>query len=122
MKFLLDEDTSAKICRRLRHEGHTAEIAQRAGYANTKDPYVSDYADQIGAVFLSHDATYFAHRRKRIAMHGYHVLLRGSKRRSPDWFMANLPALLAKIEGCGVGFYEYREDDPEIDFARGRSG
>jgi hypothetical protein len=121
MKFLLDEDTSAKICSRLRQEGHRAETAQRAGYQGKKDEYVGDFADKIGGVLLSHDVTYHEDRKKTV-MHGRHVLLRGSKPRSPDWFMANLPALLAKIEGCGVGFYEMREDDHVISFMHGRNG
>jgi predicted nuclease of predicted toxin-antitoxin system len=80
MKFLLDEDTNAKICTRLREAGHRAEIAQRAGYSRTRDEYVAEFADEIGAVFLSHDVAFHRDRQK-VGTRGYHVLLIGPNER-----------------------------------------
>jgi len=119
MKFLLDEDSNAKICSRLRSAGHRAEIAQRAGYSHTRDEYVAEFADEIGAVFLSHDVVF--HRdRQRTVISGHHVLLIGGKRSSPTWVMEHLHALIAKIEGCGHGFYTL-EEDGTVSFVRGRA-
>ncbi len=120
MRFLFDEDTNAKTCARLRKQGHQAQIAQRVGYGGTKDEYVAEYADKIDAVFVSFDRNFHRDRQKRV-MKGHHVLLTGSKYHSPIWFLTHLPALLAKIDGRGPGFYELSEDGT-IDYVPPRVG
>jgi predicted nuclease of predicted toxin-antitoxin system len=109
MKFLFDEDTNAKTCSALRKLGHQAQMAQRVGYGGTKDEYVAEFADRIGAVFVSFDVVFHRDRQKQV-MKGFHVLLVGSKRRSPTWFVENLSALIAKIDGRGPGFFTLWED------------
>lgn len=74
MRFFLDQDVSAEVGGFLRQRGHDCWTAADAGLSADVDDDLSVYADNLGAVIVSHDRE-FGRRRQRNTI-GRHLWLR----------------------------------------------
>jgi len=71
--FLLDHDVDAAVAKVLRAAGHQCVRAAEVGLADAEDDDLSVFADEKGAVLLTHDRE-FSNRRRRNVF-GKHVRL-----------------------------------------------
>lgn len=55
MRFLLDHNVDARVCRILRDRGHDAWTASEAGHATSNDDDLVVYAAKMKAVLVTHD-------------------------------------------------------------------
>ena len=102
MRFVLDEDVDASVARYLREQGHEAWTVVDAGLGGADDDSVALYADDQGAVLLTHDAA--ATRRRRRFTFGRHAFLRCHQLEAIGLLEAHLPELvdLAARQQVGV--------------------
>lgn len=76
MRFVLDNDIDAALCAFLVRERHECWTAAQAGLAEADDDDLSVYADDRGAVLITHDAEFTS---RRVANpFGQHVRLKCS--------------------------------------------
>lgn len=74
MRFFLDQDVDARVGVFIRQRGHDSWTAADAGLSADRDDELSAYADDHGAVIVSHDRA-FAQRRQHNTI-GQHLWLR----------------------------------------------
>lgn len=55
MRFLLDHNVDARVCRVLRDRGHEAWTASEGGHATSDDDTLAVYAATMKAVLVTHD-------------------------------------------------------------------
>lgn len=104
MRFLVDEDVDATLCRLLRRRGHQCWTVPEAGLSGADDDEVAVYADEQHAVLLTHDAKVIRRRRRRTF--GRHVLLRCPQPDAVTVLAGQLDELIAQLHACGEGVYE----------------
>lgn len=95
MRFVLDHDVDVTLCELIRSKGHDCWRAPDYLARDGRDDEISIYADDKGAVVVSHDAAFAARRRRHPI--GIHVRLRCSEPDAIDVFAAYLPELLAAM-------------------------
>jgi hypothetical protein len=71
--FVLDHDVAVAVGRALRKAGHRCVTAGGSGMARASDDGLSVFADEHGAILLTHDKEFS--RRRRANTFGKHVLL-----------------------------------------------
>lgn len=110
MRFVLDEDVDAKaVGSLLRSRGHECWTIVDAGLGGADDDAVATYADDQGAVLITHDAG--ATRRRRRFTFGRHVFLRCHQLEAVDLFDRHLEELVTMLERRPLGVFEVRHDD-----------
>jgi predicted nuclease of predicted toxin-antitoxin system len=118
MRFVLDEDTDAGVCRHLRRMKHQCWTAPNAGLNRTDDDEISVYADAKDAALVSHDRE-LAERRIKHTF-GQHVWLRCRQSEAVDVVKERLAELLDDLEQHEVGVFEVRHDS--VRYHRGSWG
>ena len=96
MRFFLDNDVSQVVALMLRRARHDAWTAAEAGLADAADDELSVYADDKGAVLLTHDRE-FTQRRRRNPI-GRHVRLACKEWEARDVLRGSLAALVPILE------------------------
>jgi predicted nuclease of predicted toxin-antitoxin system len=108
MRFVLDEDVDAKaVGSFLRQRGHECWTVVEARLGGADDDTVSIYADDRGAILITHDAE--ATRRRRKFTFGRHVFLRCHQLEAVDLLEAHLPEVERRVERHETGVIEVRE-------------
>ncbi len=93
LRFVLDNDVDEAVARVLRAAGHEAWRAPDTVIRS--DDQVSVYADDLGAVVITHDAEFTRRRRERTF--GKHVRLACPQRRAAEVVAAALPELVVLL-------------------------
>lgn len=93
MRFVLDNDVDAIVAQWIKQQGHDCWTANQAHYADASDNSVSVYAQDKGAVLVSHDNE-FAHTRMKKTI-GRHLWLDCEQ---PDALGVLEPHWLAALE------------------------
>ncbi len=105
MRFVLDEDVDARaVGSLLRRHGHECWSIVEAGLGGSDDDEVAIYADDHGAVLITHDAE-ATHRRRRFTF-GRHVFLRCHQLDAAALLERHLDELIRLVGLRGVGVYE----------------
>ena len=92
MQFFCDNDVDAAVAERLRLLGHDAWTAAQAGLAAAEDDDLTVYADDRGAVLVTHDREFSRRRRKNVV--GRHVFLRCNEWEAADLLEKHLEQVL----------------------------
>jgi predicted nuclease of predicted toxin-antitoxin system len=96
LRFVLDEDVPAQVRRRITSAGHDCWTVPAAGLSHESDDTVSVYADDMGAVFVTHDRGLI--RRRQVEPFGRHVHLDCRQPAAADAVEAHLGAIVSKLE------------------------
>lgn len=109
MRSVLDEDVDAKaVGSMLRRSGHHCWTVVDAGLGGADDDAVATYADDEGAVLVTHDAE--ATRRRRGFTFGPHVFLRCHQLEAVELLDRHLGELATMLERRPAGVFEVRRD------------
>jgi predicted nuclease of predicted toxin-antitoxin system len=74
LRFFLDHDVDSAVAVALRAAGHEAWTAAEAGLSRVADDYLTVYAQDRGAVLITHDRAFSQRRRRNVI--GRHMQLR----------------------------------------------
>lgn len=108
MRFVLDEDVDARaVGSLLRRRGHECWTVVDAGLGGADDDAVSIYADDRGAILMTHDAG--ATRRRRRFTFGRHVFLRCHQLDAVDLLETHIAELEEELARHEIGVVEVRE-------------
>ena len=108
MRFVLDEDVDAKaVGSFLRQRGHECWAVVDAGLGGADDDAVSIYADDRGAILITHDAE--ATKRRRKFTFGRHVFLRCHQLEAVELLEQHLGEAEQELEHRRMGVVEVRE-------------
>lgn len=108
MRFVLDEDVDAKaVGSFLRQRGHDCWSVVDAGLGGADDDAVSIYADNRGAILITHDAE--ATKRRRKFTFGRHVFLRCHQLEAVELLEAHSTELERQVERHQAGVIEVRQ-------------
>lgn len=80
---------------RLNQLGHEAWTAQQANLSGSRDDELTAYADDRGAVLLTHDVEFSKRRRRHVV--GWHVRLRCVEEEAADLLEKHLDEIVALI-------------------------
>lgn len=111
MRFLLDNDVDIAVCallHRLGHECWSAAAAGLAGEDAAEDDDVTVYADEKGAVVITHDREFSLRRRRNTF--GRHVWLRCLEPMAVEVLASHLDELVRLLEEMAVVVIEVRPD------------
>ena len=92
LDFLLDQDVSAAVARMLRARGFRVESAYSVGLSDADDDDLSVWADDRGAILISHDREFS--RRRRAMPVGRHLELRCKERAAAELLAGRLAEVL----------------------------
>lgn len=102
MRFVLDNDVDVGVRRVLTRAGHecwtVAEVGL-AGQVAAVDDEVSVYAEDKGAVLITHDREFTQRRRRQT--HGAHIRLACEQPDGPEILRDQLPTILKALEQFG---------------------
>lgn len=115
MRFLLDNDVDAAIVGLLMSNGHQAWTAAEAGLAgrnSAEDDFVSVYADEKGAVVVTHDVEFTLRRRRNTF--GQHVHLRCEHPDAYDVVQRHLDEILAKLDAMSVCVVKVSQNEVDL--------
>jgi len=108
MRFVLDEDVDANaVGSFLRQQGHECWTVVDAGLGGADDDAVSIYADDRGAILITHDAE--ATKRRRKFTFGRHVFLRCHQLEAVDLLEQHITELEQDLEQHQMGVIEVRD-------------
>ena len=96
MRFFLDHDVDARVCGRLHAAGHEAWSAADAGLNEVSDDALTVYAQEHGAILVTHDRE-FSRRRRRNAV-GWHVHMRCHESQAADLLLVHARDLEALVD------------------------
>jgi predicted nuclease of predicted toxin-antitoxin system len=96
VKFLLDHDVDARLGRVFRQNGHQCWTAADANLARAADDELSVYADDRGAVMVTHDVD-FSQRRARNPI-GKHLQLRCEEPDAADLLIRHFDAVIRSLQ------------------------
>lgn len=99
MRFVLDNDVDAGVCRELRRAGHecwTAADAGLAGRVAADDDSVSVYAEDKNAVLITHDREFTSRRIRQT--HGLHIRLTCAQPDGPQVIRERLPQIIGSFD------------------------
>lgn len=111
MRFLLDNDVDVSVCALLHRQGHECWSAAAAGLAGedaAEDDDVSVYADEKGAVVITHDREFSLRRRRNTF--GRHVWLRCLEPMAVEVLASHLDELVRLLEDMPAVVIEVRPD------------
>ena len=108
MRFVLDEDVDASVARYLREQGHEVWTVVEAGLGGADDDSVAIYADDQGAVLITHDAE--ATRRRRRFTFGRHAFLRCHQLEATSLLEDHIVELVELAARLQVGVFEVRHN------------
>jgi predicted nuclease of predicted toxin-antitoxin system len=111
VKFYLDNDVDAR-CRRVLSPPHDCWTAAQAGRAFAADDDQTVYADDAGAVIITHDRE-FTERRKRNTA-GRHIRLCCEQPDGPHVLQRWLPDILAILDRRRYVVIELRQDSYQV--------
>ena len=104
MRFVLDEDVDARaVGTLLRNHRHECWTIVDAGLSGADDDAVAAYADNRGAVLITHDAE--ATRRRRQFTFGRHVFLRCHQLEAADLLEGHLTELVEALGRHEMGVF-----------------
>jgi len=95
LRFVLDQDVDARLVGTLRRAGHECWRSADAGLALAEDDDISVYADNKGAVLITHDAELTE--RRKVNTFGKHVRLKGQQPDAREVLEAHLDELLTEL-------------------------
>lgn len=95
LRFVTDNDVDALVAACLREAGHEAWTAADAQLASASDAELAIYAEDQGAVLLSHDREFSQWRKTKLS--GRHVWVRVPQPDAADAMMAHLDDLLPTL-------------------------
>jgi predicted nuclease of predicted toxin-antitoxin system len=108
MRFVLDEDVDAKaVGSFLRRRGYECWTVVQAGLGGADDDAVAIYADDRGAILVTHDAE--ATRRRREFTFGRHMFLRCHQLEAVELPEQHIAALERELERHQMGVVEVLE-------------
>jgi predicted nuclease of predicted toxin-antitoxin system len=111
VRFLLDNDVDIAVCALLKRNGHECWSAAAAGLAGddaAEDDDISVYADEKGAVVITHDREFSLRRRRNTF--GRHVWLRCLEPMAVEVLADHLDELVRRLEEMAVVVIEVRPD------------
>jgi len=108
MRFVLDEDVDANaVGSFLRGRGHECWTVVEAGLGGADDDAVSIYADDRGAILITHDAE--ATKRRRKFTFGRHVFLRCHQLDAVELLEQHITEVEQDLEQHQMGVIEVRD-------------
>ena len=97
MRFVLDQDVDARVCKILTSAGHDAWTADLAGLSEAADDDLTLYVNKKNAVLVTHDQEFSRRRRKNPI--GRHVHLDCPDTSAREIVEAHLPEILDALDG-----------------------
>jgi predicted nuclease of predicted toxin-antitoxin system len=95
MRFVCDHDVDAAVAKTLRRLGHEAWTASDAGLFKADDDTLTVYADDRGAVLVTHDVEFSQRRRNSVI--GKHLWLRCVEMDAPELVEQHEPEIVAAL-------------------------
>ena len=95
MRFVLDHDIDVACRTWLNQNGHTAWTVGEAGRATAEDQDQSIYAQEKGAVLITHDRGFSQEKRRNA--HGKHIMLKCPEPDAADVLARHLPHVLGHL-------------------------
>lgn len=96
MRFLLDHDVDARLARVFKERGHNCWTAAEANLAVASDDELTAYADDRGAVLVTHDVP-FSQRRARNPI-GKHLQLRCEEPDVAELLIRHFDAVIRSLQ------------------------
>jgi predicted nuclease of predicted toxin-antitoxin system len=108
VRFFLDHNINALVRKMLDGQGHECWTATQAGRRLAKDEDLAVYADDKGAVVVSHDIEFASWRRRRTW--GQHVWLHCVPPDAPDVLARHLTEVIGYLTNMPAVVIEVRPD------------
>lgn len=89
LRFFLDQNVPAPVGTALRRLGHECWTADDAGVGRLQDDQLTVYADQHGAILVTHDREFSQRRRRNVV--GKHLFMRCDEWRAAELVTTHIP-------------------------------